>query len=142
MTGMQISVTQQFNVRVLLGSDTQNKILKDWCESTCKTKEVAWWASTGYERKFHWSANYKMQSLKKEIMPCLYVLTTEKHQCKNFLPFCSWSSQRWEWMELQPHVACTLCKLMHCRWYRRHWVHYVYTAEMHMHIQLNVFQTG
>lgn len=33
---MQNSITQQFNVRVLLGSDTQNEILKDWCESTCK----------------------------------------------------------------------------------------------------------
>lgn len=134
MTDMHISITQQFNVRVLLGSDTQNEILKDWCESTCK-KKVVWWASTGYGRKFHWSANYKMQSLKKEIIPCLYVLTEEKRQYKNFLPFCSWGSQRWEFrMELQPHVACILCKFVHFRWYRRHCIHYVHSAGMHMHI--------
>lgn len=29
MTGMQISVAQQFNVRVSLGSATQKEILKD-----------------------------------------------------------------------------------------------------------------
>lgn len=29
MTGMQISVTQQFNVRALLGSAAQKEILKD-----------------------------------------------------------------------------------------------------------------
>lgn len=138
---MQISVTQQFNIRVLLGSATQKQILKGSCESTWKKSGLV--SINRFDSKFHWSVNYTMQSLKQEIIYCFYVLTTEKHWCKKFLPFSSWGFQTWEsQVEIQPHVACTLCKVVHYRWYRMHWICCVHTAEMHRHVQRNVFQNG